>query len=376
MEKKNIIIVCGEPSGDLHASLLAQEIKSMQPEISISGVGGPLFQKYCDELYCDIEKLAVLGLTDVLKKLPEFIRLKRLILKNIQEKRPSGIILIDFSGFNLRLAKAINNSCKTIYYISPQVWASRSGRVKTIKKYIQGIIVFFKFEQQFYLRHGIKAEWVGHPLLDIVKPASDKKDFFFQLKLSTTNPTFALLPGSRRQEIDNILPIMLDTAKFLRKALPAAQFILVKPPQMNQAIYHRHLNKTDLKIVIVEEKAYDCIAHSDFCLVASGTATLETAILQKPFIIIYKMNLLNYLLYRPQVRIPFVGMVNIVAGKRIIPEFIQFRARPRKIAQTILDLWQDKEKMQEIKLKLKETVSLLGEKGATRRAAQLILNIL
>ena len=375
MAEKNILIICGEPSGEMHAAGLASALKKLNPEIKISGIGSDLLRNAGVETFYDIKGLSVMGFFDVLKKLPRFLALKRLILSKIKTKRPDAIIFVDFSGFNLRLAKAINNTIPTIYYVSPQVWASRSGRIKTISKYIKKMIVLFKFEEEFYRKFKITANWVGHPLLDIVKPSMPKEELLRNLKFSNTKTTLALFPGSRKQEIKRILPIMLKSANLIAKTLDA-QFIIAKAQQVEWDIYNTLIKKFRLDIKIVEGKPYDCMNISDFCLVCSGTATLETTIMQKPFCLIYKTSPLNYLLYRPQIKLPYIGLANIVAGRKIIPEFIQFRASPRKIADYTVKILQDKPKLKNIENELIKISSSLGTSGAASRAAKIINDFL
>lgn len=375
MQEKKIFIICGESSGDLHAGNLAKAIKGLNPQIKIFGVGGASLRQAGVEIYCDIKELAVFGFFDALKKLPKFLSLKKLILQKINEEKPDAIIFIDFAGFNLRLAKAINNTIPTIYYISPQVWASRPGRIRIIKKYIQKIIVIFKFEERFYKKYAVDADFVGYPLLDTIKPTIAKSELLNNLKFSESKITIALLPGSRKQEIENILPIMLKSAELIRQQTNA-QFVVAKSLQVDWDTYNRKIKGFALDIKIVEEKTYDCLNIADFCLVCSGTATIETAIIQKPFLIIYKMDMLNYLLYRPQIRVPYIGMVNIVAGKKIIPEFIQFGANPKEIAREALRILKNPAEIERMKNNLVQVKASLGEKGATSRAARIILNSL
>jgi len=373
---KHIFIVCGEPSGDLNAASLAKAILQISPETKISGVGGILLRQTPATIYRDIKDLCVIGLFDVLKKLPRFFSLQKLILEKIKEEKPDAIILVDFSGFNLRLAKKINKTLPVIYYVSPQVWASRPGRVKTIKDYIHKMIVLFKFEEEFYKRYEIDATFAGHPLLDIVKPAMERNEFLRKFNLSESKTTIALLPGSRKQEIENILAIMLKTALLIKRKIKDIQFVLAKSPQVDMDIYNQIISRANLDLKIIEGKTYDCLNIADFCLVASGTATLETAIMQRPFAIIYKMILLNYLLYRPQVKVPYIGMVNIVAGQKIVPEFIQFGACPKKISKQVLEILLNPGRIEQMKNSLAQVKSLLGEKGASLRAAQIIIDFL
>lgn len=370
------MIICGEPSGDLNAASLVHAIRRINPDIEISGVGGTLLRNAGVQIFRDIKDLSVIGLFEAIKKLPKFLALKELVLQKIKEKKPDAVVLVDFSGFNLRLAKKINKSVPTIYYVSPQVWASRRGRIKTIKRYIHKMIVFFKFEQEFYRKHGIEADFVGHPLLDIVRPTLKKEEFINKFNLRGAKTTIALLPGSRRQEVENILPVMLEAAALIQKKIKDSSFIIAKPSQVDWEIYNRITSGSHIDLTIIEDKTYDCLGIADFCLVASGTATLETALMQKPFLIIYKMGLLNYLLYLPMVKIPHIGMINIVAQRKIIPEFIQFQATPQKISQYALKILGDRLEKERIKNELAEIKRVLGENGASLRAAENILEFL
>lgn len=376
MGQKHIFIICGEPSGDLHAANLAKEILKIDPQVKISGVGGQLLREAGARLYCDISELAVIGLFDVLKKLPRFFSLKKMILEKIRLERPAAIILVDFSGFNLRLAKAINKQIKVIYYVSPQLWASRPGRIGSIKNSVDKMIVFFRFEEKLYREHSVDVSFVGHPLLDIVAPTMDKDRFLRNYGLVLGKTTIALLPGSRKQEIRNILPVMLKSARIIKDSLGNTQFLIAKPVHLENDIFLDCIRDAGIEAKIIEDKTYDCLSVSDFALVASGTATLETAIIGIPFFIIYKMNLLNYLLYRPQVRIPFIGIVNIIAQKKIVPEYIQFNADPREIAQAAIRLLSDREAAEEIRRQLSLVKGSLGEKGAGNRAAKIVLDYL
>jgi len=373
---KKIFIVCGEPSGDLLAGNLIQKIKKIDPAIQISGVGGTYLKKSGVEIFCDIKELSVMGFFDVLKKLPKFLQLKQLILKKIASQRPDAIIFVDFSGFNLRLAKAINRRIPTIYYVSPQVWASRENRINSIRNFISKMIVLFKFEEDFYKKRGVQAHWVGHPLLNLVQPTMEKQELLKNLGLNPAQKVIALLPGSRKQEIRKLLPIMLKAGQLINNKIPGMQFIIAKAPNLDARLYQDECDKYSLNLKIVDGKTYDCLNSADFCLVCSGTATLETAIMQKPFMIIYKMNLLNYLLYRPQVKIPYIGMVNIVAGKKIVPEFIQFNAQPEMISRAALELLQNPAQEKEMLDSLASVKNSLGSPGAAERAARLILDFL
>ena len=379
MEKK-IVLVCGEPSGDLQAGLLVSKLKELDKTLRVFAVGGENLRLAGAEIFQDIKGLSVLGLFDVLKKIGVFKKLMAAVLEKIDQVKPDAVILVDFSGFNLRLAKAVNRRAKTIYYISPQVWASRQGRVETIRKFIDKLIVIFKFEQDFYRKLGIEAEFVGHPLLDIVKPSAGKEAILKEFGLKEGQPVFALLPGSRSAEVKRILPVMLKSARLIQEKIPNAQFIISKPSGADNSIYESSLrgakrrSNLNSEIKIIESRQYDCLNAADFVLVCSGTATLETAITRKPNVIIYKMGLLNYLLYRPMVKVPFIGMENIVAGKMLAPEFIQFRALPRLIADKVLEIFNGKKKLEELKKDFANLKEKLGPPGAPSRAARSIIS--
>ncbi|KPK96599.1 MAG: hypothetical protein AMJ95_13300 [Omnitrophica WOR_2 bacterium SM23_72] len=373
---RQILLICGEASGDLNAAGLVREILKINPSLKVSAVGGEHLKEAQAQVFYDIKDLCVIGFFDVLKKLPLFLNLQKLILKKIKEERPDALILVDFSGFNLRLAKRVNRSLPVLYYTSPQVWASRPGRVKTIKKYIDKMIVLFPFEEAFYKKYGVEAAFVGHPLLDGIKPTAEKEAFLRTHALAGSKKTIALLPGSRMQEVKNILPVMLKAALIIQKGMGNVQFIIAKSAQIPWSIYNRLSHGLDLDLITIENKTYDCLNAADFCLVASGTATLETALMERPLVVIYKMHLLNYFLYRGQVKLPYIGMVNIVAGKQIVPEFIQFNATPEKIAKETLNLLNNPARLQQMKDELALVESSLGEKGASLRAARLILDFL
>ncbi len=367
MAQKNILIVCGETSGDANAAGLARKILELTPQNKIFAVGGSLLSQAGAQIIYDIKELSVMGLFDVLKKLPKFFQLQDLIISKIKSERIDAIILVDFSGFNLRLAKKINNSLPVFYYTSPQVWASRPGRVKTIKKFVKKMLVFFPFEVDFYKKFGVDVEFVGHPLLDIPLPVSGPKSEIVKI---------ALLPGSRQGEIKLILPIMLESAKIIDGKIARAEFMIAKAPNVDRKFYENIMRGYALKPKICEGRIYDCLNQADFALVCSGTATLETAVMQKPFLIVYKMNPLNYLLYRPQVRLPYIGMVNIISGKKIIPEFIQGRATAENISRAALEILNNPQELNRLKDELAKIKTALGTSGASAAAAKIILTSL
>jgi lipid-A-disaccharide synthase len=238
------------------------------------------------------------------------------------------------------------------------------------------MLVIFKFEEEFYKKYGVEAQFIGHPLLDIVKPGMMKIDFLNTFKLSEHKTTIALLPGSRRQEVEKILPIMIDAAVLISKKIKNIQFVIAKSAQVDWQVYSRKITSPGIDLNIAEGRTYDCINNADFSIVASGTATLETALLEKPFVVVYKTSILNYLFYRPQVKVPYISIVNILAKRKIVPEFIQFQARAGKIAKTVVKLLQNSLELKRMKSDLAQIKTLLGEKGASLRAAKIIIDFL
>ncbi len=375
--KKHLIIVAGEASGDDRAAELIAEMKKQDPHITFSGLGGKKMAEQGVEIYFDLASIAVVGFTEVFKHFQTIKNAFNLILKKIDERKPAAVILVDYPGFNLRLAKELKKrNVPVIYYVSPQVWAWNAKRIELIKKVVDKMLVFFSFEEALYARHDYKVDFIGHPLIDRVKINLEKDAFLKEIGFLGNFRTIGLLPGSREKEVQNIFPIMLKAAQYLYQKNPEFQFLVFKASTIDTKILHHYLKNTSLPIQIISEKTYDGINACDFCLVASGTATLETAILQKPMIVVYKTSLVTWALAKLLIKIPNIGLVNIVAGKRIVPECVQFNATAKTIAYQAISLLSHEEKLDQIKKALREVKSALGAPEASARAAQAILNFL
>ena len=374
---KKIIIIAGEASGDLHGSYLARAMKMINPEIEISGIGGRLMAEAGVRLYYNIVSLAVIGFIEILINLKKFRHIYNLTLEKIDFHKPDAVILIDYPGFNLKIARQIKKRRIPIfYYISPQVWAWGKNRVKIISELVDKMLVVFEFEKEFYKQHGIDATFVGHPLLDITKPSMEKDEACKIFHLDNTKPIVGILAGSRENEIKRHLAIMLDAARILKKDIRDIQFIISKPPQIPNALFNQLLKSSRLSVTAITEKTYDLMNVADLVLIASGTATLESAISLTPMIIIYKVSPLTYLLIRRLIRIPCIGLVNIVAGKKIMPEFIQYQARPKNISRKARELLKDKKALEQLKGELAKVREKLGVPGASQRVAEIILSSL
>ncbi len=354
----------------MQAAELVKEIRILMPQLEFFGLGGARMEKQGVKLFANIVGLAVVGFVEVLKNIRKFKLIFNQALQKIDKLNPDLAILIDYPGFNLRLAGELKKrGIPVIYYISPQVWAWGKNRINLIKKLIKKMIVIFKFEEELYKSQGVDVSFVGHPLLDTVKSNSC-------LALPVGKITIALLPGSRKTEVKRLLPLMLESAKLIRKKIPDSQFVILRSSTVKKELFKRIIANCALPVYIFSDKTYDGIMSCDFSIVASGSATLETAILEKPFVIIYKISWLSWICLRPIIQIPHIGLVNIVAGRKIIKEFVQYRANPKRISQYIIETINNPKRLTVIKNELSRIKSVLGEKGANSRAARIIVDLL
>ncbi|OGW85848.1 MAG: lipid-A-disaccharide synthase [Omnitrophica bacterium RIFCSPLOWO2_01_FULL_45_10] len=377
MSEKRILIVAGEPSGDLHASNLIKNLRSIETNLHFLGIGGSLSKSEGVEIVYDISELAVIGATDVLKKIFSIRKAYNTLLERISKTRPDLAILIDYPGFNLRLARALKKrKIPILYYISPQVWAWGRNRIKTISECVDKMLVFFRFEEELYRKSGIDVEFVGHPLLDTVKATEAKDSVLRKYNLAENALTIVLLPGSRAMEVRTLLPIMARAAEIMKERLGRVQFAIAKHPDLESKLYEGLLKNSKIDFHIVESDTYNMLGASDFALVASGTATLETAIMGTPLLITYKVNLINFILYKLVSRTRFLGLINVIAGKEIAPELLQFDATPEKIAQKAVEFLTDTNRIISMKDELKKLRSSLGTQGASLRAARAILPLI
>ncbi|MBU1853020.1 MAG: lipid-A-disaccharide synthase [Candidatus Omnitrophica bacterium] len=377
MKKRRILIIAGEASGDLQAASLIKALKTINPHIEVFGIGGRKMKEAGARILYDIVELAVVGFIEVVKSLGVFRRIFKRLLMLLETKRPDAVILVDYPGFNLRFAKyAKEKNIPVIYYISPQVWAWGEKRVEEIKKYVDKMIVIFGFEETLYQKAGIKANFVGHPLLDIVRSEWKKEETIKHLHLNHHSIRIALLPGSRKKEIERHLPIMLKSCELIQKKIPNAEFILSRRKELEGVIYNNIIASSKIKPHSMENRPYEIMEISDLVIISSGSATLETAIMQKPMVIIYKTSFITWLLAKNMIKIPDIGLVNIVAGKRIVPELIQFEANPINITRKSLEILNNKKMQLDMKNELRKVKEKLGEKGATERAAHIIQKFL
>ncbi|MDD4908648.1 MAG: lipid-A-disaccharide synthase [Candidatus Omnitrophica bacterium] len=374
MAEKNILIVAGEASGELYASHLVRAIKEKEPKTRFFGLGGEKMRSEGVKLYRDIVEMAVMGYLEVARSLPKFKKIFDGLLKEIDQAHCDLAILVDYPDFNLRLAKELKKrNIPVIYYISPQVWAWKKKRLRTIKEVVSRMIVIFPFEREIYRKEGIPVSFAGNPLLDIVVPALNKKELSDKFNIPASRYTIALLPGSRASEVKNLLPVMLDTAKILKERLGDVQFLILRCAAVKEGVFKKITRGRHLPAHILTGVTYEGVAAADFAIVASGTATLESAILGTPMVLIYKVAFVTWAVVRMLVKLPYVGIVNILFKKKIIPEFLQFDAKAEKIASEVLRILTDPGELKKMKASLLKVKPLLGEKGASERAARIIL---
>ncbi|HKR64335.1 MAG TPA: lipid-A-disaccharide synthase [Thermoanaerobaculia bacterium] len=352
-----IAIVAGEASGDLHASDVIRELKTMT-RVDAFGIGGDLLAAQGVELLHHASEMGIVGLFNVLRHLPMFRRVFRELMERIEAERPDVVFLIDYPDFNLRVARRCKElGLRVVYYISPQLWAWRQGRVRHIAKYVDRMIVIFPFEAEFYEKHGVPVTYVGHPLVEqlagIAKPVRDDDTL-----------RIALLPGSRRMEVQSLLPAMLDAVDILRRERSVDAYIVQAPTIAT----HELESIARDRVRIVANDRGEAVAAADVSLTSSGTATLESAILGTPPVVMYRLSRATYALGKMLVRVPYFSLVNLLAGKAVVPELIQKEVNGERIADEVRKLVAP-ERRETIRAELSRIRTLLGEPGAARRVA-------
>lgn len=373
-----VMIVAGEASGDLHGALLVREMLAVNPTLHFFGIGGNRMQEAGVKLLAHAADIAVVGVSEVFSKTAAFLRIIAKMRKSMDRLKPSLVILIDFPDFNLNIAAraARKRGIRIFYYISPQVWAWREGRVKQIKKLVDQMAVILPFEVDFYAARGFDVHYVGHPLRDIVKTPFTARQARAHFGLAEDKTTIGLLPGSRNSEIQKLLPEMVEAARIISRKIPGTQYILPLADTLEEKTVAGFLSDSGLKVKIVAGHTYDVLACCDLAVVTSGTATLETGLMGVPMVIVYKVSLFSELIGRMIIRQQHIGLVNILAGKTVAPELIQRDARGPRIASEALAILQNREKRQQIIRDLGNIRAKLGEPGAARRAAQIACNMI
>jgi lipid-A-disaccharide synthase len=367
-----ILMVAGEPSGDAHGAELIQSLKARNPLVRVIGVGGPRMAAAGQEQLLDMSAHAVLGLAEVLKKYFKFRRFRDQVLQLAKHERPDAVVLIDCSGFNLRLAPSLRRDLpgtRIIYYISPQVWASRAGRVKAMQRDIDLLLAILPFEKAWFARTApeFKVQWVGHPLLDRIR----------KVDVVEPNPNFvALLPGSRKTEIEKHLPELWEAARLMSHDRPGLKFVLLSPNETLQKYALEIVAGLPAPNFAFETNVGYAISHLSRCslaLVASGTASLECALVGIPQVVVYRVHPLTYAVGKRVVKVKYLSIINVMANEAIVPEFLQENLVPSAVAQEALELLNNPQRRETMKRRVAEIVATLGEPGASKRAAEAIL---
>jgi len=374
---KKILIIAGEASGDLHGSTLVREIRKKAQDLDICGVGSSRMREAGVRMLADASEISVVGGTEVLTHIGAIYRVYALLKRFLRDEKPELLILIDFPDFNILVGKAARRlGIPVLYYISPQVWAWRRGRVRTIARLVKTMMVVFPFEVELYRVAGVDVRFVGHPLTDIAHSSMTKQDARQRYGLDPSRRTVALLPGSRKSEIEHLLPDMLRAASILRSRFPEIQFVLPLAPTVTSDFIDSFLKKSPAPVTIADGNVYDILRASDAAIVTSGTATLETGLMAVPMVIVYRMSRLSFFIARLIIKVSHIGLVNIVAGKGIVPELIQNDATPENMAREITTILADPERHAQMTKELTTVRARLGEAGASERAASVVMEVL
>ena len=357
-----IAIVAGEASGDLHASEVVRELKKLDPSLETFGLGGDLLAREGMLLLHHVRELGIIGLFNVLRHLPMLHRTYNELLARIEREKPDAVFLVDYPGFNLRVARRCKElGLRVVYYISPQIWAWRQGRVRHIARYVDRMIVIFPFEEAFYRGHGVPVTYVGNPLIEQLAGVGKPKRREDRLRI-------ALLPGSRTQEVRSLLPPMLDAVRILRAERNVEAYI-IQAPTISHETLERIMGQHGVEVPILPHDRGEGVAAADVALASSGTATLEAAVLGTPSVVMYRLSRATYLLGRWLVKLPHWSLVNIIAGREVVPELIQQEVNGQRIAAEVRRMIEP-ETFARIAGELAEIRGKLGEAGASRRAAE------
>lgn len=370
------MIVAGEASGDLHGANLVRRLQEREPHLEVFAVAGERLKQEGVKVLFETSKLSGMGLAELAGNLGSLWKAYRLLKRFLREERPALLILIDFPEFNLRLARLAKKlGIPVLYYISPQVWAWRENRIRAIARRVDRMAVVFPFEVPLYENQGVKVTFVGHPLLDVVRPTRPREATLARHGLDSGTPTIALLPGSRRREVACLLPPMLEAADCLAQKM-RAQFLLVRASTVERGDLEERVSRARVRLSISDGDTYNVLHACDFVWAASGTATLETALMLRPMIIVYRLVWLTYALARLLVRVDHIGLVNIVAGERIVPELIQSDVTPDRIVAETTAILENAQLRERMVQKLARVRERLGSPGASDRVAKIALEMI
>jgi lipid-A-disaccharide synthase len=374
---KKVLIVAGESSGDLYGAQLVESMASLAPQVQFYGIGGIEMERRGVNLLFSSSELAVVGLTEVLEKIGHIWRAWKALKRFIVDQRPHLAVLIDYPGFNLRLARFLkDNAVPVLYYVSPQVWAWHSGRIKKISKWVDKMAVILPFEVSIYQQAGVDVEFVGHPLIDILDADLSRDEARRQLRVPPDALLIGLLPGSREREVRALLPPLVGAAKILSREFPSCRFMLPLASTVRKDLAQGCIAGSHLSLEMVEGRTFVVMKAADLLLVVSGTATLEGAIAGVPMVIIYRLSSVSYLIGRLLVKVKCIGLANIVVGRKVVPELIQGKVTPQRIAHEAEKILRDPATREHIQAEFKLVKEKLGERGVSDRVARIALQIM
>lgn len=366
------MIIAGEASGDTHCAAVIKELKSIDPAMDIFGIGGDKMIRQGMNPEYHIRDMAFLGFVEVFKHLPFIKEVQKRLLEIIKQQNIKTIVLIDYPGFNLNFAKKVKGlGIKIVYYISPQIWAWRKGRIRKIKKLVDKMIVVFPFEQEMYSRVGVDAEYVGHPLVEQLNDYLflTREELFEKYGLDKTREILLILPGSRKQEIEKIFPKTLGAAKRLEKEFNL-QTVVAGTANIEESFLEKYREIVDFKLIT--GKTYDLLANAKFGIIKSGTSTLEAGLFKLPFLVVYSTSALTFLIGKRLVKINSIALANIVAEEKIVDELIQNELTEENLYNKVSEFLGDENKLTELRQKLGELKSKLGSPGSSKKAANII----
>jgi lipid-A-disaccharide synthase len=373
MPAPQILLSAGEASGDMYAARLAAALNE-RTNAAIFGMGGEQMRRAGVDVVTDYSEVSVLGITEILSHLPQLIRAMRKLVDTARDRRPELAIVTDFPGFHLRLARKLKPlGVRNVYYICPQFWAWRPWRARIVRRRFALALCIFPFEEKFFGDAGVPVKFIGHPLVGNVAPSLSRAGFFAKHRLDESLPLVTILPGSRRSELARHLSVLREACVKIHNTTPV-QFVVAAAPERTQTLKNFWPNQ--LKVSIVEGETYDALAHANASIVSSGTATVEAALLDAPMVVIYRVTPLTALLAKPLVRTKYFAMVNLIAGREVIPELIQKDFTPDKVAEQTLRLLRDPAATAAMRAELAAVRRRLGPPGAVERAADAIAALL
>jgi len=374
---KSVFIIAGEASGDLHGCNLVISLKNRNSKIKFFGIGGEKMKKAGVQLIASANDMAVVGFTEIFARLANILKAAIKIKYMLKKIKPDLLILIDYPDFNLYMAGyAKKLGIPVMYYISPQVWAWRRGRVKKIRKRVDRMVVILPFEKEFYKKVGITVDYVGHPIMDWIPKDLDKNELKYFFDARTAFPILGILPGSRKEEIKNILPIMVDTLKLLNKRYKNIKAYLPLADTLNKRYVNMFIQDLPFLKIIPSKDIYKMLSICDLAFVTSGTATLETAIMEIPMVVVYKGSYISFYIAKTLVNVPYISLVNLIAGENLVPELVQDKLTVENLTKMALNILEDEFIKYKIIQGLKRIKNFLGKGGVSERVAQIAIEMM